>query len=257
MANRAQLKPGEVSLGQTQEFIISFGKQGGNVDLLQKAIERPAIMARVVEAMSSVSASQKMAKLIMGSNFRSLMDVEFAFSHKFTKSELKVLENIPYSEEVLTECRDTHLLIPYFETTLWNIKASVPEATYKENDWFMSGNPFAKNERTQVGWVLMMKECVMDSFNKTYEEQIALLPATYENPQAVDFFYMLALEVKLQRDQILLKYWNDTAWGKTKSLDAGGDRVCAALSEGRVDVFSDSGGATVSHLGLVGLRKFE
>lgn len=239
-----------ITAGQLKDLFEKAQRGVVNFQNLEGYLENPN---RFLEPRESVS--QKIARLIMGSNFRSLQDVESAFNRKFTPSEQKILNHIPYSEEVLMECRDTHLLIPYFETNLIDLKTNAADATHSDNDWFMNGNPFAKNEKTPVGWVLIMKECVKDSFSKTYEEQIALL-ATHGNPQAIDFIFMLALEANLQRDQVLLKYWNDKAWGRTKSLGSNGDRVYAGLSESRVVVLR-SDGVAGGRLGRVGVWKSE
>ena len=51
MSRAEQLKPGDVSLGQTYEFFRAFGKAGGTIPMVQKLIEDSALMCSLVERM--------------------------------------------------------------------------------------------------------------------------------------------------------------------------------------------------------------
>ncbi len=238
--------------GRLKDLFDKAQKGIVNFDNLESYPEDPNKFLRPHESMS-----QKITRLIMGSNFRSIADVEFAFECRSTKAEQKILSHIPYSEETLIACKEMHLLVPYFETSLVDLKTNIAEALESGNDWFMSDHPFANTEKTALGWMLVSKECVTDSLSKTYGDQLQFLPITHENPRAIDFVFMLVLEVKLQRDTVLLEYWNEKAWGRKKSIDANANRVIADLLGRRVRVNSNSVVYAFDSIGLVGFRKLK
>jgi hypothetical protein len=191
----------------------------------------------------------------MGPNFRSISDVGTALGHPWSKAELKTLDYVPYPEDVLVECRNTHLLVPYFETNLVGLKTNVADAMRADNDWFIEEKDiFARDEHTPLDWKLVLKECVRDSLGGTYQDQLTILPPTHENPQAVDLVFMLAIEVRLQRDQELLKYW-EKYHGRTRSIDCNGN-VYIGLDDYRIIIGSCSDKSQRERIGLSGILKF-
>lgn len=161
--------------------------------------------------------SQPVAKWILGLNFRSIEDVENVFNRSFNEQELKALEQVPYSEETLKKYAEDYCLVPYFETNLIDIKPAISSVMYDGvNNWYLDSQNSCP-EKTSVGWKLIRKQCFLGSLGKTYKDQLASIPENHECASASDFIYFLGLEIKLQRDPTLLKYWSVNACGRTKS----------------------------------------
>ena len=172
MVDRAQqFKPGDFSHGQVHEFLVAYGKQGGNPDLLQAAIEDQKLMTRLVNFWEQggyeATIDQKNARAIMGKNF---LGVEEAIQHfKLQPSEQAIsrLKEIPFSESVLRECKNTHILIADLGLSIIGVKSRVDRNLFysKEDAWY-TNQAFAQKEG-EVTWRLIRKDIVPSSTSKT------------------------------------------------------------------------------------------
>ncbi len=72
MRRATQLKPGDVSLGQAYEFWKAFGKQGGTIEMAQRAIEDAACMSRMVDCCrlpEQVMVTETVTEKVLGIGF--------------------------------------------------------------------------------------------------------------------------------------------------------------------------------------------
>lgn len=129
----------------------------------------------------------RLAREIMGRNFVGTQDIERMFGVWYPRRERSQLKSVPFSEDMLRECAETHILLPGFSMTinemLENQKLERPvvtNLTYKEkdlraleksiylysNEWTSArnnekrsvfhGHPFMSS-RVSVRWYLLRK----------------------------------------------------------------------------------------------------
>ncbi len=61
------------------------------------------------------------AKKLMDSNFLGIEEVQQAFNMKFDEKQLNILSEIPFSKELIEECKNTHILTALCPLTLQTI----------------------------------------------------------------------------------------------------------------------------------------
>jgi hypothetical protein len=109
-----------------------------------------------------------------------------------SKQQLTALEEIPFTEEILTECRYTHILIAVFPLSILDIRGKVERKLFFGNSgyedhhlaksWY-NKEAFAKDCGT-TSWHLVRATPVPDSTQKTWDEQQKLLSKNEETPSA-------------------------------------------------------------------------
>lgn len=150
----------------------------------------PAFVANIARLMVNggyePSTSQKLAREIMGKNFFGIEEAIKYFGVNATKQQLAALAEIPWSEEVLKSCKDTHILAAVFPLSIIDIRDIVKKQSDQTllypRDWY-DDDTFAK-DKGEVGWQLVRKEPIANFISKTWNEQQALLPKTEETPTA-------------------------------------------------------------------------
>jgi hypothetical protein len=139
----------------------------------------------------------EIARDIMGKNFLGLAEVEQGYGIAL---RVEQFAKIPFSEETLKACRDTHVLVAGAPLSVNAIRRIA------DNDFFLtgwySGEPFANDRKVSVRWYLLRKEPVPESRNKTYNQQIALLKEE-EVPFACEVTYMVILYWLTHRECLL------------------------------------------------------
>lgn len=132
------------------------------------------------------STSQKLARDIMGKNFFGIEEAIKHFGVNATKQQLAYLTEVPFSEEVLKSCKDTHVLVAVFPLSILDIRGIAkkqPDRTlFYSQDWY-DKQAFAK-DKGEVGWQLVRKEPIANSTSKTWNDQQALLSKDEETPTA-------------------------------------------------------------------------
>src|SRR5262245_46562797 len=66
------------------------------------------------------------ARAILGLNFHGIEDVQQYLGFTHTPEQLQQLTAIPFPEETLCDCRDTHLLFPGYPLTLQELRNRHP-----------------------------------------------------------------------------------------------------------------------------------
>jgi hypothetical protein len=159
-----------------------------------------------------------MAQAIMGRNFLGVEAVRRHFGVSFTETDLVALGTVPFSEEVLKQCKDTHVLFCGALLTLLQLRGRVPELFY-EQDWY-AREYFATTARVAQRWYLMRKDAVPHSTSKTFEQQTALLGENESVPRACEVAYGVVLYFMTTGEPILT-----CRFVRCSDIDSEGDRV--------------------------------
>jgi len=164
---------------------------GDNADEVAARINTdPAFVANIAQLMVNggykPSTSQKLAREIMGKNFFGIEEAIKHFGVNATKQQLAYLAEVPFSEEQLSSCKDTHVLVAVFPLSILNIRGIARKQSdrtlFYSQDWY-DKQAFAK-DKGEVGWQLVKKVPVVGSTSKTWSDQQALLSKDEETPTA-------------------------------------------------------------------------
>jgi hypothetical protein len=142
--------------------------------------------ARMVASIPD-NAAQARARTIMGRNFLGLEDVHRGYGIVLPAKPLAV---IPFGEETLRQCKDTHVLVAGAALSLNEIRALVPDNLPV---WNWPSREPRDNARMCVRWYLLRTEPIPASRAKTYQKQCLLLTTNEEVPLACEMTYMVIL----------------------------------------------------------------
>jgi len=188
--------------GAEQRFWVALGDSAGKVATTINT--NPLFMDNVArfilnnlefesKACTSLNPQWLKAREIMSKNF---FGIEEAIKHlrvNPTKQQLAYLSEVPFSEEVLTSCKDTHILVAVFPLSILNIRNIVKkkegQTLFYSQDWY-DKEAFAK-DKGKVGWQLVRKEHIANSASKTWNDQQALLSKDEETPTARIVIYTM------------------------------------------------------------------
>ncbi len=189
----------EIPSGQTngafQRFMVALGE---NADTAVTRINtEPAFADRMASyAMNGgveSSASQTRAREIMGKNFFGIEEAIKHFGVNPSRRQLAVLGEVPFSEDVLIACKDSHVLVAVFPLSIIDIRSIVkklPDQTlFYNQDWY-NKEAFA-SDKGETGWQLVRKTPIANSTSKTWSEQQALLSQDEETPKAQVMVYTI------------------------------------------------------------------
>lgn len=172
------------------------------------------------------SASQTRAREIMGKNFFGIEEAIKHFGVNPSRRQLAALGEVPFSEDVLTACKDTHVLVAVFPISIVDIRGIVkklPDQTlFYNQDWY-DDEAFA-NDKGETGWQLVRKTPIANSTSKTWSEQQALLSQDEETPKAQVMVYTI-IGVFLATGERLF----EKVYVRCVDLDSGDRRVDVGL----------------------------
>jgi hypothetical protein len=159
------------------------------------------------------------AREIMGTNMFGVEEAMKHFGVNPSKAQLAALAEIPFSEAVLEQCKDTHVLVAVFPLSILDIrsKANVRKLFYDQS-WY-NGESFAKS-RGKIGWQLVRKTPVSNSTSKNWSEQQALISQDDETPTAQVLAYTIIGHFLATGERLFEKIYV-----RTSSVDSGGGRV--------------------------------
>lgn len=171
-------------------------------------------------------------RVIMGRNFFGIEEANKYFQINPSKQQIATLAEVPFSEETLRACNNTHVLAAVFPLSILDIRdicSKIKDRTlFRVQNWY-ERQPFAKDEGG-VGWQLVRKKPIADSALKTWNEQQVLLTKDEETPKAQIVVYT-----------IIGHYL------------ATGERLCEHIDVRCVDLDSDGLRTDVGHFGDLGL----
>jgi hypothetical protein len=179
-----------LSVHKEHEVLLKLEAAGLNDELAQKVIDSKDndLATKVVRLIENggfePSTSQKRAREITGRNFFGIEEAIKYFGVNPSKQQLAYLAEVPFTEEVLKSCKDTHVLIAVFPMSILDIRGKVERKLFYRHDpaWY-NKQEFAK-DKGGVGWQLVRKVPIADSTNKMWNEQQALLENVEETPKA-------------------------------------------------------------------------
>ncbi|MBU4274516.1 hypothetical protein KKE19_01745 [Patescibacteria group bacterium] len=185
-----------ISVHNEHEFLLKMEKAGLTDELAQKVIDSKGndLATKVVGLIQrggyEATTSQKRAHEIMGKNFFGVEEAIKHFGVNSTKQQLAILSEIPFSEAVLQECKDTHVFVAIFPISILEIRGKVQDkGLFYSQDWH-NQEKFAK-EHGEVSWQLVRKTPVSNSTSKTWNEQQSLLAKDEETPTAQVMVYTI------------------------------------------------------------------
>lgn len=203
-----------------------------------------------------VTKSYHDAKVIMGRNFLGIDEVEQAFGVTYSAGDRAKLAQIPFPEEVLRACADTHVLVAGFPMSIndvrksRNVKGSAAKLFYSSlGDAWYERESFA-NTSVEVRWFLLRKKPVDNSTSKTYEQQLRLIPQGEENPWARDVVFATIVLFLTTGERLY-----ESVYVRCKDVDPNGCRVCVGdFDRVGLYIFSDWDGYRDGDLGVCSVR---
>ena len=260
MTNRAaHIKTSDFSLGQTNEFIAEFGRQGGTPDLLQELIENKARMVRAV-AIARGDETPKgyaLATLILGDDFISSEDVANAYGFHYSDEQVTAFADTLPDEKTLQWLRTNGYMLvagPVVDSNLLQVRDFDNKVFYSKSEgWYAeSQHTFSREDVVKSGqWLMVRKGPYPDSKSKNWDEQQKLLTEVEHVPNAPEMAYAVTAYFKV-RDVYLLK----GVYVRTSSVDADGRRVFVGYFDSRglrVGHYFD--GRRHGHVGVSSSRK--
>lgn len=214
-----------ISVHTKHEFLLKLEKAGLGEELAQKVVgsKDNDLATKVVRFITNggfePSTSQKRAREIMGRNFFGVEEAIKHFGVNPTKSQLALLAEIPFSEDILTTCKDSHILVAVFPLSILDIRGHVQDKSlFYDQNWY-NKQAFAK-DKGEVGWQLVRKEPVENSTDKTWDEQQDLLLKDEETPKAQVIAYTIIGHFLATGERLL-----ENVYVRCVDLDSGGSHV--------------------------------
>jgi len=189
------------------------------------------------------------AREIMGRNMFGIEEAIQHFGVNPTKREVAVLSEIPFSEETLEACKDSHVLIAVFQMSILDIRSK--GKLFYNQDWY-NEESFAK-EKGETEWKLVRKTWVANSTSKTWPEQQALLANNEEMPTARTMVYTIIGHFLATGERLF-----ENVYVRSSDVDSGGGRVyIGSFGSGGLLVGSYWDGYRDGSLGVSSARKSE
>jgi len=247
-----------LSVHKEHELLLKLETAGLNDELAQRIIDSKGndLAIKVVRLIQNngfePTTNQKRAREIMG---RNLFGVEEAIKHfdvNPTRQQLAALSEIPFSEAVLEELKNTHVLVAVFPLSILEVRGKVERNLFfsHEDAWY-NKQSFAK-ERGEANWQLVRKTPVDNSTSKNWQEQKALLSKDDEVPTTQVMVYTIIGHYLATGERLF-----ERIYVRTSSVDSDGRRVLVGHfdSEG-LDVGYCWDGIHYDNLGVSSARKF-
>ena len=246
-----------ISVHKEHELLLKLEKAGLTDELTQKVIDSKdnELAAKVVRLILNggfePSTSQKRAREIMGRNIFGIEEAIKHFGVNPSKRDLAYMAEVPFSEEVLSACKDTHVLVAVFPMSILDIRGKVERGFfYSYEDAWYNKQAFAK-DKGAMGWQLVRKTPVENSTSKNWNEQQALLSKDEETPKAQVMVYTIIGHYLATGERLF-----DKLYVRCVDLDSDGRRVrVGRFGAGGllVDVWDD--GDRNGYIGLSSARK--
>jgi hypothetical protein len=255
-----------LSVHKEHELLLKLETAGLSDDLAQKVIDSKGndLATKVVRLIQNggfePTTSQKRAREIMGKNFFGIEESIKHFGVNPTRQQLAALSEIPFSEAVLEQSKDTHVLVVVFPLSILEIRGKVEHSLfYGHKDAWYNKQAFAK-ERGEVAWQLVRKTPVDNSTSKNWQEQQSLIGKDDEVPSAQVMVYTIIGHYLATGERLF-----EHICVRTSSVDSDGHRVLVGnfdsnsfglhISYWDVDRL-DYLGVRLDYLGVSSSRKF-
>jgi hypothetical protein len=189
----------------------------------------------------------------MGKNFFGIEEAIKHFGVNPSRRQLVSLSEVPFSEETLISCKDTHVLVAVLPISIVEIreiaKKLINQTLFYNQDWY-DKEAFA-NDKGETGWQLIRKELIDNSTSKNWSEQQALLANDEETPKAQVVVYTI-IGIFLSTGERLL----ENVYVRCIDLDSDGIRVSVGGFDDRgLGVYSWNDDDRSSGIGVSSARK--
>ncbi len=245
-----------LSVHKEHELLLKLETAGLNEELAQRVIDSKGndLATKVVRLIQNggfePTTSQKRAREIMGRNFFGVEEAVKHFGVNPTRQQLVALSEIPFSEAVLEQSKDTHVLVAVFPLSILEIRGKVDSKLFYDQSWY-NKESFAK-ERGEVSWQLIRKTPVDDSTSKNWQEQQALIAKDDEVPSARVMVHTI-IGYYLATGERLFEH----IYVRTSSVASDGYRVhVGVFDSGGLVVYGCWVGSRCGCLGVSSARKF-
>jgi hypothetical protein len=163
--------------------------------------------------------SQKRAREIMSKNFFGVEEAVKHFGVNPTRQQLAALSEIPFSEGLLEQSKETHILVAVFLLSILEIRDRVDRKLFynHEGAWY-NEQPFAR-EHGEVCWQLVRKTPA-DKISKNWQEQQALFGKDDEVPTAHVLVYAIIGHFLTTGERLV-----EGKYARTSSVDSRSNRV--------------------------------
>jgi hypothetical protein len=216
--------------GRLRKIYLGSCKKIGRVEALAKARKMKSAflqiggldkMIEMIQSDGSDSAiSQKRAREIMRKNFLGIEEAIKHFGINPTHQKLAALSNVPFSEALLEQSKDTHVLVAVFPLSILEIRNKVdPKLFYNQEGTWYDKQSFAK-EAGEAGWQLIRKTPADNSIPENRQEQQALFGKDEETPTAQALVYTAISYFLSTGEQFM-----ECKYAGTSSVDSKGNRV--------------------------------
>ncbi|MFH1855577.1 MAG: hypothetical protein ABH810_04215 [bacterium] len=245
-----------LSVHKEHELLLKLETAGLSDDLAQRVIDSKGndLATKVVRLIQNggfePTTSQKRSRKIMGRNFFGVEEAVKHFGVNPTRQQLATLSEIPFSEAVLEQSKDTHVLVAVFPLSILEIRGKVDSKLFYNQSWY-NKESFVK-ERGEVTWQLVRKTPVDDSTSKNWQEQQALIAKDNEVPGARVMVYTIIGHYLATGERLF-----EHIYVRASSVDSDGDRVSVGYFDSYGLFVSDYWGDDRSaFLGVSSARKF-
>lgn len=240
---------------EVHETLRALQEAGGNRADLQHLRSNPeiarAVIYKIREMVDPVtSVFHQMARDIMGPNFLGVSAaIRYFKIDPTTVEQLEALDKIPFSEEILRKCCDTHILVADFGLAINDIAERVYPGILRHDGWWDYQN-FVR-EFCEPCWCLIRKEPVPKSLNKRWQEQCKLISNNEEIPTARTLIYAIILNYLAKRERMF-----ERCNVRTSSVCDNGDRVGLGIFDHNgIGIYFDWNDAESKHVGLASAWK--
>lgn len=163
------------------QTVLGYDHLADDMDrMARRALKRAEQKALTVTNIK-LTDSQQAAKAIMGTNFFGTQEAAQHFGALWTQAQFDALATVPYSTEILEECKNTHVLVAGYPMTIVQVRSIARQAkkdkTFNvpsESGWYRNAN-FASRVKVRVRWYLVRKKPVDYSCGKDWWHQNQLL----------------------------------------------------------------------------------
>ncbi|MFH0814484.1 MAG: hypothetical protein V1902_00100 [Candidatus Falkowbacteria bacterium] len=160
----------------------------------------PNLQGFVLEPYKRTTAQVKLRE-IMGKNMFGIEDALMHFDAWATSGQIAALDEIPYSKNVLRECKETHVLIADFGLSIrdmWKMHRRL----FRYRDKMPDAPSEFLEKRAAPQWRLIAKYAKIDICNAEDGDTLATLGNDEEMPIARELVYA-AIGMRLARGEIL------------------------------------------------------
>ncbi len=176
---------------------------------------------------ASAQVSQKFARTIMGRNFLGVEEVAEHFGLQLTGEERKKIRQVPFSEQTLLRCKDSHILFLGVgrdangkPLTIERLRELFPASgqprfrSYPKSAQSHEG--YATRETPHLRWYLIARDLREESRSKPHWQQEQFLREGEYRETAVAYVYMMLLMSKARGERL---FQDDLVWCKSAGSD--------------------------------------